>query len=103
MKASNGHGVSDQREVQKVTLKGVSHKSAESEARTRRQDQTSSTKHNVEWEHPAGRQRASQATEPFFVETVVLSSMSFVMTPQATDMEKTSMKSTATRRQNLGT
>ena len=48
IKASNGHGVSNQREVQKVTLEGVSHKRAESEAGSRRQDQTSSTKHNVE-------------------------------------------------------
>ena len=80
--------------MQKMTTKGASHERAESKARSQRQDQSSSTKHAAEREHPAGCQRASQTAGPFFVETVVLNSMSFVMTPHAvsrtTDMKKTS-------------
>ena len=86
--------VGDRRKVQKMTTKGASHERAESEAGSQRQEQSSSTKHTAEREHPAGCQRASQTTGPFFVETEVLSSMSFVMTPHAvsrtTDMEETS-------------
>ena len=77
-----------------MTTKGASHERAESEARSQRQDQSSSTKHAAEREHPAGCRRASQSTGPFFVKTVMSSSMSFVMTPHAvsrpTVMKKTS-------------
>ena len=83
----------------KMTTKGASHERAESEARSQRQDQSSSTKHAAEREHPAGCRRASQSTGPFFVKTVVSSSMSFVMTPHAVsrprDMKKTSKSNKA--------
>ena len=80
-----------------MTTKGASHGRAESEARSLRQDQSSPTKHAAEREHPAGCRRASQSTGPFFVKTVMLSSMSFVMAPHAVSrppgMKKTSKSS----------